>query len=254
MPYYNRDGYKLYYQIKGDNNKPPMVFIHGYLGSSESHWGAQLGDLDLSNEFQLVAPDLRGFANSSRGKKVEKHLTEDHILDIRALIHDELRLKEHIFVGYSIGGTLALMYTLRFPENVKAIILVSPRPFLRKNTRAWNFLSKEKRSGKQKKRTASWLWKIVKRTQKMISYTEINVKRLQGQSKAYLQQLSEIDVPILMITGNQDTVNPSISFQVLREYLPHAKSIELEGDHDVPKDPEFFNQLVFDFLREYKIN
>jgi 2-succinyl-6-hydroxy-2,4-cyclohexadiene-1-carboxylate synthase len=254
MPYYYRDGYKLFYQLKGDNSKPPMVFIHGYLGSSESHWGAQLCDIDLNKTFQLVAPDLRGFAHSSRGKKVEKHKTEDHILDIRTLIQDELGLQEQILVGYSIGGTLALMYTLRYPENVKAIVLVSPRPFVSKTTRAWNFLSKEKRSGDQKKRTASWLWKIVKRIQKIFSYTEIIVKRIRGRSKVYLQQLSEIDVPILMITGNQDTVNPTLSFEVLQEYLPNAERIELEGDHDVPKQPEFFNKLVFEFLKTKKVN
>ncbi|MFW9777422.1 MAG: alpha/beta fold hydrolase [Candidatus Heimdallarchaeota archaeon] len=253
MPYYFREGYKLFYQIKGDN-KPPMVFIHGYLGSSESHWGAQLRDNDLNTRFRLVAPDLRGFAKSSLGKRVEKHKTEDHLHDIRALIKDELRLPRQILVGYSIGGTLALMYTLRYPEDVKAIILISPRPFMSKTTRAWNFLSKEKRSGDQKKRTASWLWKIVKRIQKLLSYTEIQIKRNRGGSKVYLNQLSEIKVPILMITGNQDTVNPSIAFEVLEKHLSHAQRINLEGDHDTAKQPEYFNKFVFEFLGKHNIS
>lgn len=253
MPYYFREGYKLFYQITGENNKPPMVFIHGYLGSSVSHWGAQLNDIDLNSQFQLVAPDLRGFAKSSLGKKVEKHKTKDHLLDIRALIKDELGLQGQILVGYSIGGTLALMYTLGHPEDVKAIVLISPRPFMSKTTRAWNFLSKEKRSGDQKKRSASWLWKIVKRIQKLFSYTEIQIKRNRGGSKIYLNQLLEIKVPILMITGNQDTVNPSIAFEVLEKHLSHVQRINLDGDHDTPKQPEFFNKFVFEFLKNHKI-
>lgn len=252
MPYYTRDKYRLYYYIEGEGQ--PVVFIHGYLGSSMSHWGKQLDNSDLSTQFQLIAPDLRGFAKSSLGKKVEKHKTEDHILDLRTLLVDELKLeKSPILVGYSVGGTLALMYTIRYPGSTQAIVLVGPRPFLHKSIRAWNFLAKEKRTGEKKSTLISFLWRIVKRFQKLISY--IHTKRQVRKSQDYLQQLEELDIPILMLYGNKDTVNPSIAFEILKKNLPQAQVIEFDGDHGIIHEHyEEFNQILLDFLNENKIS
>ena len=245
MPYYTRDGYQLYYHHSG--NGYPIVFIHGYLGSSQTHWGPQLNDNGLS-QFQLIAPDLRGYGKSSIGKKVEKHQTNDHILDLQELLTETLQLQQKpIFVGYSIGGTLALMYTIKFPEKVQGIILVSPRPFLGKITRSWNFLAKEKRSGENRSLIISLLWGVVKRIQKFKTY--ISIKRQYKRASSYLQELEQIDVPILMIHGNQDTVNPAITYRVLKKHLPQAEIIELQSDHGITHEhPEQFNELLHDFL------
>ncbi|MFX0207183.1 MAG: alpha/beta fold hydrolase [Candidatus Hodarchaeota archaeon] len=247
MPYYTRDGYKLYYNHSGDGY--PIVFIHGYLGSSQTHWGPQLSDNQLS-QFQLIAPDLRGYGKSSIGKRVEKHQTTDHILDLRELITNTLQLQNKpIFVGYSIGGTLALMYTIRFPENVQGIVLVSPRPFLGKITRSWNFLAKEKRSGRNRSLGISFLWAVVKRVQKIKTY--ISIKRQYKRSSAYLQELEQIDVPIIMIHGDQDTVNPAITYRVLKKHLPQAQMIELQSDHGITHEhSEQFNEILYDFLAQ----
>ncbi|MFX0125160.1 MAG: alpha/beta fold hydrolase [Candidatus Hodarchaeota archaeon] len=245
MPYYIRDGYELYYQHKGDGY--PIVFIHGYLGSSQTHWGIQLNDIRLS-DFQLIAPDLRGYGKSSVGKKVEKHHTSDHILDLHELIIKRLKLQHKpIFVGYSIGGTLALMYAIQYPDKIQGIVLVSPRPFLGEITRSWNFLAKEKRSGENRSLIISFLWRIVKRVQKIKTY--FSIKRQYKRSSSYLQQLEQINVPIIMIHGNQDTVNPCITYQVLKKHLPQAQIIELESDHGIAHEhPEHFHDLLYEFL------
>ena len=245
MPYYTRDGYKLYYHHHG--NGYPIVFLHGYLGSSQSHWGAQLHDTQLS-QFQLIAPDLRGYGKSSAGKRVEKHLTSDHIFDLKELITNTLQLQQKpVFVGYSIGGTLALMYAIKFSNSVQGIVLVSPRPFLGEITRSWNFLAKEKRSGENKSIIISLLWRVVKRVQK--SKTYISIKRQYKRSRPYLQQLEELDLPIIMIHGNQDSVNPSVAFRVLKKHLPQAQIRELQSDHGITHEhPELFNELLLDFL------
>ena len=140
MPYYSRDGYRLYYYDSGEagSSNPPIVFIHGYLGSSNAHWGKQLSDETLSSNNRLIAPDLRGFGNSdignSRfGKYVQTHNTEDSIEDIRTLLTEELDIQhDPVVCGYSIGGTLALVYSMKFPA--KGVILICPRPFLSKKT------------------------------------------------------------------------------------------------------------------------
>ncbi len=252
MPYFTRNGYRLFYHHSGLIGKGrPVIFIHGYLGSSQSHWGAQLENEELNSQFEIIAPDLRGFAKSSLGKKVEKHKTKDHILDIHEILTKELNLnKKPIFVGYSIGGTLALLYSLQY-QNVKAIILVSPRPFLHKTTRPWNFLSKEKRTGENKNFIASLIWKVVKKIQKGFSY--VDTKRKRRSQKEYLRELSHLQVPILMIYGSKDTVNPSITFNTLKEYLhENTEVIEFEGDHGITHEhPDKFNRILVDFIKKH---
>ncbi len=247
LPYFIRDGYKLYYYQEGTGQ--PIVFIHGYLGSSQSHWGYQLNDPKLNSRYQLIAPDLRGYAKSSIGKRVEKHQTSDHILDLHFLL-SQLQLKQKpVFVGYSIGGTLVLMYTLKYPDNVQSIVLVSPRPFIGKETRSWNFLAKEKRSGEQKSFLISFLWKIVKQIQRIITY--ISIKRHYKGSSLYLQQLEQIDVPLLILYGKKDTVNPSITYTVLKKHLPQAEVIELDCDHGITHElSEVFNEILYQFLSQ----
>ena len=99
LPYYERNGYKLYYEDTG-GGKSSIVFIHGYLGSSRSHWGKQLDDQKLKSQYQLVAPDLRGFAKSSIGKFVEKNKTDDIIENIHFLINKILNIKNPVFIGH----------------------------------------------------------------------------------------------------------------------------------------------------------
>ncbi|MFX1283069.1 MAG: alpha/beta fold hydrolase [Promethearchaeota archaeon] len=247
MPYFTRDGYTLYYHHEGTGQ--PIVFIHGYLGSSKSHWGDQLSDPKLISQYQLIAPDLRGYAKSSLGRKVEQHHTLEHILDLHFLL-SQLQLNQRpIFVGYSIGGTLALMYALKYPNMVQSIVLVSSRPFLGDKTRSWNFLAKEKRSGKQKSSIISFLWKIVKKIQRITTY--ISIKRQYKRSSSYLLQLEHIDVPLLILYGKKDTVNPSIAYSVLRKHLPQAEVVELDCDHGIPHElSEVFNRILYQFLRQ----
>jgi pimeloyl-ACP methyl ester carboxylesterase len=257
VPYYSRDGYSLYYHDSGElsSSNPPIVFIHGYLGSSEAHWGKQLNDNTLSKRNRLIAPDLRGFGksdigNTRIGKYVQTHKTEDSIDDIRTLLKDELGIQQDpIVCGYSIGGTLALVYSLKFP--VKGIILICPRPFLQNKTRSWRFLAKEKRSGESKKSANSFLWVIVKRVQKIYAYFEVVLKK--RNSSDYLLKLQELDVPVLLLYADEDSVSPSISFKVLAENLPveKTKTIVFSGDHGITHEqPELFKKYLNDFINE----
>ena len=247
MPYYTRNNYKLYYEDVGDQDKPPIVFIHGYIGSSRSHWGRQLDDENLSAKHRLIAPDLRGFAKSSVGKFVEKNKTQVIIDDIHYLINDVLNLKNPVLVGYSVGATICLEYDRQY-NNTSGLILVGPRPFISPTTRSWNFLAKEKRTEEKKKSVSSLTWSIVKRFQKSATY--IKTKYQKRRNKDYLNQLSQIDVPILMIYSTKDTVTPQMVFDTMKNNLPSQTEYYVyDGDHGIAyDDKDKFNQLVLQFL------
>lgn len=247
MPTYTRKGYELFYEEIGEG--PPIIFIHGYLGSSRSHWGPQLDDEKLFSKYRLIAPDLRGFAKSSKGKFVETSKTDDVIEDIHYLITETLKLsRKPVLVGYSVGATLGILYHFKYPDSVSGLVLVSPRPFIHKTTRAWNFLAKDKRSGEKKQSTSSFIWSIVKRIQKMVTYFATNIQK--RRSKEYLEELQNITIPVLLLHGTKDTVNPKIVFNVLKENLPNHSVINvMKGDHGIAHEhTEEFNRILLNFL------
>lgn len=248
MPYYTREGYELFYEDLGKGSSP-IVFIHGYLGSSWSHWGPQLDDKELSSKYRLIAPDLRGFAKSSEGKFVETSKTDEVIKDIHFLITETLKLSDKpVLVGYSVGATLGILYNFQYPDTVSGLVLVSPRPFIHKTTRAWNFLAKDKRSGEKKQSASSFTWSIVKRIQKMFTYFGTKIQK--RRSKEYLENLRNISIPVLLLHGTKDTVNPKIVFNVLKENLPNHSIIHiLEGDHGIAHEhTEEFNRILLNFI------
>jgi pimeloyl-ACP methyl ester carboxylesterase len=137
---------------------------------------------------------------------------------------------------------------LKYPDSVSGLVLVSPRPFIHKTTRAWNFLAKDKRSGEEKRSTSSLTWSIVKRLQKIVSYFATYIQK--RRSKEYLEELKKITIPVLILHGTEDTVNPQIVFSVLKNNLPNHSEIHiLEGDHGIAHEHTAeFNRILRNFL------
>ncbi len=127
MPYFNNQETKLYYISKGHGY--PVLFLHGYLGSTKTHWRYQFTDPVLSSSYNLIGLDLRGFGRSAtETRNLQK--SSMIIKDIRLLLTQELKLHSYpILVGYSVGATFALIYSLAFQTEVKALLLLSPMPF-----------------------------------------------------------------------------------------------------------------------------
>ncbi|MFW9917302.1 MAG: alpha/beta fold hydrolase [Candidatus Thorarchaeota archaeon] len=245
MPYYKHGNRRLYYALEGAGN--PIAFVHGYLGTSQTHWGAQLADSQLRSAFTLIAPDLRGFGRSGKKRWGESHTTEELLEDLRVLFLDHLKLTAMpVLVGYSVGAALSLEYAIRSPQDVAGLVLVSPRPFVRKGGRSYPFLSKEKRSTSQ---VRAKVWSLVKIIQKRIS--ERSIRRKIKYHPELLARFRNVRaIPALILFGKEDTVTPTIAFQSLRSLLPHAEVVEFPGDHGIShENAKNFNRTLMDFCQ-----
>jgi len=106
---------ELYYDLKGED--APIVFIHG-LGASSLLWLPQIDP--FSKHFKVIAYDMRGHGLSdvpTRGYSIEQH-TED----LRALL-DYLGISRANVCGLSMGGMIALEFTLRYMTRVNKLML-----------------------------------------------------------------------------------------------------------------------------------
>jgi pimeloyl-ACP methyl ester carboxylesterase len=83
----------------GDEGKgPPLVLIHGFLGSSEM-WEPQINF--FKNYFRVITPDIPGFGKSNKAKSYS------NIKSIAQLLLDCLKEKtvdEFYLLGHSMGG------------------------------------------------------------------------------------------------------------------------------------------------------
>jgi pimeloyl-ACP methyl ester carboxylesterase len=101
----------------GAGGAPQVVFLHTGISDRRSWDGVM--DL-LSPDMDVVAYDRRGFGATAY--KPEQH---DQRVDLLAVV-DTVALGPVVLVGNSMGGKIALDFTLAHPERVAALILIAP--------------------------------------------------------------------------------------------------------------------------------
>ena len=101
----------------GAGGSPHVVFLHAGIADHRS-WAAVLER--LAPTMDVVAYDRRGFGTSTY--QPEAH---DQVVDLAAVL-DATGLERSVLVGNSMGGQVALDFTLTHPERVSALVLVAP--------------------------------------------------------------------------------------------------------------------------------
>lgn len=117
-----RRPYHLYMTSHGDENKPPVILLHGIAASGED-WG-KLIPL-LTPYFRCITIDLLGFGESPKPQWADYSM-EQHVRSIHEAIQSLLLKDEYILIGHSMGSLLATRYARRHPGQIKRLLLLSP--------------------------------------------------------------------------------------------------------------------------------
>lgn len=186
--YITSDDVKIFYRVIGTGT--PILMLHG---NGEDHQIFKEHVKYLSKEYQVILMDSRGHGNSQFGNK--RLNIELMAQDVHSLIN-ELGLKKVILFGFSDGGNIALQFAVRYHNRFLAVIAVSPNVQPEGLKSSFMFLIKALNIGY--KILLALHIPVHKRHQineLMILYPRI--------SKA---ELSTIDVPVLILTGEKDVV------------------------------------------------
>jgi pimeloyl-ACP methyl ester carboxylesterase len=117
------NGIRLHYISVGKGKL--IMFVHGF-PEFWYEWEKQL--IEFGQDYQAVAPDLRGYNLSSKPSDVEKYHVKYLIEDLRALA-EHLGHEKFIMVGHDWGGGVAWSAAIRHPEIVEKLVIInSPHP------------------------------------------------------------------------------------------------------------------------------
>ena len=113
------NGETLAYIEEGNPKNKTLLLVHGNFSSGMHYYRAIK---NLSPEFHIIAPDMRGFGDSSYNNRIStlKELGDDLIL-----LLDALKIDKAFVLGWSLGGGVVMEMAAHHPDRVEKLVLVA---------------------------------------------------------------------------------------------------------------------------------
>jgi pimeloyl-ACP methyl ester carboxylesterase len=238
---------QIYYRKNDfDSKKKTIVFIHGVSGSS-SAWLPY--EDKFKDKLNILSFDLRGHGKSHRYDKYEDYNINEFEEDLFQLLK-LLNIEKFIMVSHSYGTFVALEFISKHEEYVSASILLSP-----------NYNVNIMPSSKPFKAFLDVVTKIKlpisdKKERKHIDYSkylntgDFNIKRTiadlnntglqvylmctkQTFPLNYEKLLEKIHIPVIIISGEKDTIFPNKYAVYMSQKIPNSKLITIKNTNHI---------------------
>ncbi|MGN7388039.1 2-succinyl-6-hydroxy-2,4-cyclohexadiene-1-carboxylate synthase [Sporosarcina sp. SAFN-015] len=264
-------GLSIHVKMEGDRHLPAIVFLHGFTGSSAT-WTEVRNE--LKGSYRTIAIDLTGHGKTTVPDNAERYSMEEQVEDLEALF-EYLKLDSFYLVGYSMGGRIALAYTIHYPNRVKALILESSSPGLLKEHDRMERKTADKLLASKiiDEGIASFVekWENIPlfESQKSLpaeKRQEVRRERLQqntiglansllgigtGSQNSYWEALNSISNPVFLITGELDAKFVAIARE-MSNLSPTWRHIVVSGaGHAIHVEkPRLFATMIMEYLMD----
>ena len=270
---------KLFFDVEGSKLRPegpvmrevPMLLLlHG--GPGFDHSGFKPAFSVMAALTQVVYLDLRGNGRSDSGP-IEKWSLEQWTDDVRWFC-DALSLEAPIVLGHSLGGVVAMLYAVRYPDCLAKLVLssTSVQPIGQRS-----FAVFERLGGPRARDAAMAFWthpdnaswavyeelciplytrsapltdsfkRAVRNPAMRLFFVERELERLN-----LLQQLHRIKCPTLIVAGEDDPITPIADIEdvvsaLAQDVVRFAQFAD--AGHGVYRDrPDEFFRVLCDFV------
>ena len=259
MPTFRSGDAQLSYEIAGDG--PDVVLLHPF-PLNRHFWDPIIPN--LSTRYRVIVPDLRAHGDSELG---EGPVTMQKLADDLAGLCREERITKAFFVGVSIGGYLLFEFWRRYRDHVAALVLANTRPgaetpegkanrlqladrVVREGTDSFieemlsKLLSQTTRTNRPDIADAAR-----KMMQGMSAEDVAGVQRGMAERPDSVATLSTINVPTLLIAGEEDSI-PLSEFELMRQQIPGSRLqvIPQAGHYAALEKPSEFGALLRTFF------
>lgn len=245
------DGLQLFYVTAGEG--VPIVYIHG--NTASSRWFSRVMDMP---GFKTFALDMPNFGRSSALPVApDIHVYADYV---KKFI-DALHIGKPVLVGHSLGGAVAQSLAVRYPDAIRALVLVdssSPQglltpkdryPFIEMMRKDRNLLSKALAATAPILQDQAFFESLVDDAAAMAE------KAWTGNADALsyfdvTDKCKEFSKPVLVLWGRKDYIITETMARETASAFPKGRLEILEdiGHSVIVENPGQFRELVLGFL------
>lgn len=258
---------KLYYEELGKGE--PLIFIHGH-SFDHREWDPQF--FEFAKKYRVIRYDCRGYGYSDMPKGGVEFLHAEDLLKLM----DYLKIKKTHLVGLSMGGFIATDFLALHQDRLLSVTAASgdvfpvpgpSQPWTKEKLAVRRLeIEKIKKEGTMNQKW-EWLKALMSKGGSNLEQIRKSVwnmiykwdqwqplhaepRLLLGNDVIPLLKQQQITVPVMILTGEVDKNNHN----KLLEYVPAAKQVIVPNAGHVSnlENPEAFNQLVFEFLKNNK--
>jgi len=276
----NVNGVQLYYKTVGQGE--PVVIVHGGPGFDHVH---MLPMSELAKDFKVIFYDQRATGNSTGNVDIGSITVDNFVEDLEGL-RKKLNLEKMNIIGHSWGAGLGMFYGIKYPHNLKTLILLAPSASteffgqyfenIQKNTSSQDSLAlaQIEQSEAFKNREVEAVRNYYQIAVKPFFYDDSLVSRLdltfvkntaqnQGAVAELLMknlgnydihgELPAIKCPTLIVHGDSDPLPIEAPYKV-HKHIPQSKFIILKntGHFMFLESPAALFSILGDFLRDDK--
>lgn len=271
-----QDGHVFHKRFgKGD----PVIVVHGGPGLDHGYLLPQM--LELAQDHELIFYDQRGSGRSFEANIDPKYVSSEQFVQDLETLRVKLDLKKISLIGHSWGGFLSMNYAIQYPDHVSSLIIVGSVPADYAGQKAfvdeWNqrtqgiqdkihplfnsetlgALSKEKINQAYRDLFSVYfdnpasIEKLTLDMSKESAISGLKVLSLVSKTSYFtprcnvIPQLSKLNVPTLIIHGNEDIV-PINTAKAIQKAIPNSQIVCLDHCGHFPyieKPNEFFSSI-----------
>jgi pimeloyl-ACP methyl ester carboxylesterase len=259
---------EIYYEVHGEGQ--PFIFF------SETACDGQIWKLfqvpEFSKDHMVIVHDYRGTGRSS---KPSIGYSTRMFCDDAVAVLDQLKVKDAVVLGHSMGGRVAQLLALEYPQRVRKLILAStgasfPGPaglpftmcremiewgyekYVREHTIQVGFMAEFVRSQPER------LEAFFRARLADLCPVEFYLRHvLARQSHDTGQRLKDLRIPTLVMVGEHEgdpkvVMTHRMSSEMLAREIPNAKFVLLaDQKHNYfASAPERVHRVIRDFLRD----
>ncbi|HWC16213.1 MAG TPA: alpha/beta fold hydrolase [Terriglobales bacterium] len=263
---FSSDDIQMYYEIDGTGF--PVVLLHPFPVHHE-FWAPVRAK--LANRYQLILPDLRGHGRSAPGKGTAT--MSKHARDLVSLLQ-AVNLPRAFFVGVSIGGYILFELWRQARERFAGLLLSNTRaepdtdqgrtnrlksiadsrlhgagPFF--DTQVQNLIGESTRRNRPD---------LVAQARAMMQIMTVEglaaVQQGMAERPDSVPTLRTINVPTLIVAGEEDTLTPVANAQLMQKHISGARLNVLPraGHYAAFENPEEYARVLRQFLDSLRLS
>jgi pimeloyl-ACP methyl ester carboxylesterase len=234
-----------------EGNGPILLLLHGLFGAL-SNWEHVLAQ--FSKQYRVIIPMLPIY---------EMPVKQANLAGLLAFVTDFVqcnKLEKFTLIGNSLGGHIALMYTLQHPDQVQKLVLTGSSGLF-ENTLGGSFPKRGNYAYiadrvaytffDPKTVAKAYIDEVFSVTRDLSKAMRVISIAKSAQRNNMAHELPSIQAPTLLVWGLNDTITPPLVGHEFDALLPHATLRFIDKCCHAPmmEHPKKFNRILSQFLQ-----